>query len=111
MNTSMLQVNYMPIGFVRVADTFPDRFKGLMLKEEGDTQYVLAISPCKQVHTFFMRFPIDVVFCDKKGCVLEVHRHVEPWKVDKLVTRAYSAIEAPAGTFLKNVTIGDVIHF
>ncbi len=60
---------------------------------------------------FFMKFPIDVVYCDENGCVLEVHRHVEPWRVDKLVTRAYSAIEARSGTFLKNVMIGDVIQF
>lgn len=111
MTTSMLEINEMPIGFVKVADNFSDRLKGLMMKAEQNTHYVLAIAPCKQVHTFFMKFPIDVVFCDNNGYVLEVHRHVEPWKVDKLVSKAAVAIEAPAGTFLKNVMLGDVVSF
>ena len=111
MNTSILEINHMPVGYVKVADCFADRFKGLMMKSEKNTHYVLALSPCKQIHTFFMKFPIDVVFCDEKGCVLEVHRHIEPWKIDKLVSEATVAIEAPAGTFLKNVALGDVINF
>jgi len=111
MNTSMLEINEMPVGFVRVADNFADRFKGLMMRAEKNTHYVLAISPCKQVHTFFMKFPIDIVFCDENGCVLEVHRNIEPWKIDKLVNKASVAMEAPTGTFLKDVMLGDVINF
>ena len=111
MNTSMLQINEMPIGFIKVADSFSERFKGLMFCDPEDTNYVLALSPCKQIHTFFMRFPIDVVYCDKDGCVLEVHRNIEPWKVDSYVSKAHIVIEALSDTFLRDVQVGDVIHF
>jgi len=111
MNTSMLQINEMPIGFIKVADSFLERFKGLMLCDPQNANYVLALSPCKQIHTFFMRFPIDVVFCDKGGRVLEVHRNIEPWKVDGYVLGAHIAFEALSDTFLKDVQVGDVIHF
>ncbi len=111
MNTTMLEINEMPTCFMKQANSFSERFKGLMLCEESEASYVLALYPCKQVHTFFMKFPIDVVYCDKHGTVLEIHRRVEPWRIDKYVSKAYAAIEAPTGTFLKNVNIGDVIHF
>jgi len=111
MNTTVLELNQMPIGYIKTANSFADRFKGLMLCEESDASFVLALSPCKQIHTFFMRFPIDVVYCDRSGFVIEIHRQVEPWKVDKYVTGAYHAIEATANTFLKDVRIGDVMHF
>lgn len=111
MNTSMIEINSMPVGFVKVADSFTDRFRGLMMREQSETHYALALSPCKQIHTFFMKFPIDVAFCDKGGCVLEIHREVAPWKIDKFVIGAHVAVEAPAGTFLKDISVGDVIHF
>lgn len=111
MNTSILEVNRMPIGFVRVAGSFTERFKGLMLKDQESAEHLMAIAPCKQVHTFFMKFPIDVAYCDKQGTVIEIHRNIEPWHVDKSVSSAYIAIEAPAGTYLKEVSKGDVIYF
>ncbi len=112
MNTSILEVNQMPIGFVRVAGSFTERLKGLMLKDQDKaTQHLMAIAPCKQVHTFFMKFPIDVAYCDRYGKVIEVHKNIEPWHVDKSVSAAYIAVEAPAGTYLKDVSKGDVIYF
>ena len=41
----------------------------------------LVIEPAKQVHTFFMRFPIDAVFLDRDLRILEVVPDLKPWRM------------------------------
>ena len=40
----------------------------------------LLLKPCGSVHTFFMRFPIDVVFLDRELSVVAVRPEVVPWR-------------------------------
>ena len=54
-----------------VAVTRRERARGLLGRE--DLEGVIVLRPCRQVHTFGMRFPIDVAFCDRYGFVL--HRN------------------------------------
>jgi uncharacterized membrane protein (UPF0127 family) len=93
---------------VEVAVTRRDRARGLMGREEFEGALVLR--PCRQVHTFGMRFPIDVAFCDRYGFVL--HRRTLPRRrVTKFVWRSYFAIEAPAGSFERwKLEPGDVVE-
>lgn len=68
---------------VEVADTFPARLGGLIVRpptSRGGTLRVLAFPRCRSVHTCFMRFPIDVAFIDGRGSVLGLHRGVAPWR-------------------------------
>ena len=53
-----------------VAVTRGQRRRGLTGRDALDG--VLVIRPCRQVHTFGMRFPIDVAFCDRYGFVLHL---------------------------------------
>jgi hypothetical protein len=48
------------------------------------------------VHTFFMRFPIDVVFLDRELRTLKVERSLKPWRV-AACRRARLVLELPAG--------------
>jgi uncharacterized protein len=57
----------------------------------------LVIEPTKQIHTFFMTFPIDVVFCDSGWTCLHVISNMQPWKVSRWVRGARAVIELPAG--------------
>jgi len=52
--------------------------------------------PCRQVHTFGMRVPIDVVWCDRRGKVLHMVT-LPPGRVARVVLRARLVIEAAAG--------------
>ena len=79
-----------------VAVTRRLRAKGLMGRE--DLEGVMVLRPCRQVHTFGMRFPIDVAFCDSEGIVLRTVSLV-PWRVSPYVHKAAFAIEAHAGAF------------
>jgi uncharacterized protein len=51
------------------------------------------ISPCRQVHTFGMRFPIDVIWCDGDGRILRAAT-LRPWRLSRPVLRARMVIEA-----------------
>jgi uncharacterized membrane protein (UPF0127 family) len=72
------------------------RRRGLLGRDSFDG--ALVIRPCRNVHTFGMRFPIDVAFCDRSGVVLRTSS-LSPWRVSAFVPRAAFAIEARAGAF------------
>jgi uncharacterized protein len=57
----------------------------------------LVIAPCNAVHTFFMKFPIDVVFVDRTGRVLRIAASVPAWRMTAS-WRAFATIELAAGT-------------
>lgn len=70
---------------VRVADSFRLRAMGLMGKSAVPYAYGagLFFPGCRALHTCFMRFPLDVVFLDAEGQVLEIRRCVPAWSVVK----------------------------
>ena len=57
------------------------RFRGLMGKKALPAGDGILLRPCGSVHTMFMRFPIDVVFCDADLRVLSVGSDVPKWRV------------------------------
>jgi uncharacterized protein len=73
------------------------RRKGLLGRDSMPAGEGLVIAPCNGVHTFFMRFAIDIVFVSKAGLVVKVRRAVPPWRLTAAL-RAYAVIELPAGT-------------
>ena len=75
-----------------------------------DIEGALVLRPCRQVHTFGMREPIDVAFCDRYGFVLHTST-LGPRRVSRLVWRSYFAIEAAAGSFERwKLLPGDVVE-
>ncbi|MDQ1520692.1 MAG: uncharacterized protein QOI55_1765 [Actinomycetota bacterium] len=91
-----------------VAVTRRQRRMGLMGRDVLDG--VLVLRPCRQVHTFGTRFPIDVAFCDRDGFVLHIST-LSRKRVSRPVLRAYFAIEARAGSFDRwKVAVGDVVE-
>lgn len=91
---------------LRVADTFFSRFKGLIGAYPLTFQEGLLISPCKQVHTHFMSYPIDVVFLDSNLKVLHIIVSLAPWKISPMIKSAYYVLELPAhATF--HIKVGD----
>src|SRR5215213_7301303 len=57
----------------------------------------LIIAPTSAIHTFAMRFTIDVIFVSKEGRVLKVRPHVKPRRI-AAAWRAFAVVELPAGT-------------
>jgi len=69
----------------------------------------MLIAPTNAVHTFFMRFPIDIAFINREGTVVKVCRSVRPWRIAAAL-RGYGVIELPAGTLAAaDTVVGDVL--
>jgi len=82
---------------LETALTGPTRRKGLLGRDGLQPGSGLWIAPCESVHTFFMRFPIDLVYLDGKKRVRKVRSRVDPWRLSGCLT-ARSVLELPAGT-------------
>jgi uncharacterized membrane protein (UPF0127 family) len=71
-----------------------DRVVGLALRP--DRGIALHLPRCRSVHTFGMRFPLDLVWLDEAGGVVRVDRGVPPCRV-RSCRRARSVLEVRAG--------------
>lgn len=81
----------------RVADTFWRRLKGLLGTDQLAEGEALMIRPCNSVHTFGMRYNIDVAFIGRDGHILKIVHCMRPGAI-AICLRASQAIELPAGT-------------
>ena len=89
---------------VDVADTSEKRRVGLLKHERLEVGSGLWIVPCESVHTFFMKFPIDLVYLDKQRKVRKVRHAVPAWRLSACLS-AHSILELPAGTAEKSGTV------
>ena len=64
----------------KVARTLFERMKGLIGTKSLRTGEGLLILGCNSIHTFFMSFPIDATFFDRRGDVVKVVRNIRPWR-------------------------------
>jgi uncharacterized membrane protein (UPF0127 family) len=96
---------------LEVADSGPKRNKGLLGRDGLAAGEGLWIVPCESVHTFFMRFPIDLVYLDRKHRIKGVRNAVGPWRLSACLS-AHSVLELPAGTIRDTQTQpGDTLEF
>lgn len=67
--------------------------------------------PCNGIHTFFMRFPIDAVFMDKKGSVVKIYKNLPPWRVTWNYWKVSQVLELDAGESDRlGLTKSEVLH-
>ncbi len=79
-----------------VAESAFARMRGLLGRTGLEPGTGMLINPAPSVMTFFMRFPIDVVFLDRDRKVVGVRHRLGPWRVAG-ARRAVAALELPAG--------------
>ena len=79
---------------VELAVDSRSRRRGLLGRDRLDEGAALVIAPCSSIHTFFMRFPIDVIFVARDGRVLKTYAAVERSRIAFRVG-AFAAIELP----------------
>lgn len=96
---------------VEVADHGAARRKGLLGRSELPTGEGLWIVPCESVHTFGMKFPIDLVYLDRRKKVKKVRSDVPAWRLSACLT-AHSVLELASGTVHTTQTMpGDTLEF
>lgn len=89
-----LTVDGVGVAQVELAESLSDRRKGLLGRDGLDHAFWLR--PCRHVHTFGMRFAIDVALVDRRGLVLHVST-MPRGRLGAVRWRCHSVIEAPEG--------------
>jgi uncharacterized membrane protein (UPF0127 family) len=94
-----------------IADTSTTRKTGLLKHERLEPGEGLWIKPCEGVHTVGMKFPIDVLFLDKKRKVVKIRAAMPRWRMAACLW-AHSVLELPSGTAEATKTSrGDQLEF
>ena len=90
-----------------VADNLWTRSRGLLGRQGLPKNRGLWIRSCKSVHTFLMKFPIDVVYLSADGTVVKTCSRLKPFRLSVSGRRAHSVLELPAGLLdRKQVVVG-----
>ena len=85
------------------------RNRGLLGRTGMDDGSALILAPCSSIHTFFMRFAIDVLFVKKDGRVVKTYSDLPAWRI-AFALGAFAAIELPAGAAAASETrSGDTV--
>ncbi len=96
---------------ILLAESFFDRLVGLMFRSSPPHQSQgLLIDPCNSIHTFFMRYALDVVFLNSENKVVKIIRDLRPWRITWLYWRAVKTLELRAGQFPTEIKEGDFLE-
>ncbi len=95
-----------------VAQSYWGRLRGLMGRAELPLGAALIIEPNNSVHTFWMRFAIDVIFVDRAGTIVGLREAMPPNRPFAGAWRAVRTVELPAGVIRSTGTQrGDQLRF
>lgn len=81
---------------LEIPETSPGRMRGLLGRSSLAPGGGMLLEYCSSIHTFFMKFPLDVIFVDAEFAVRKVVRHLRPWRL-AMALGAKHTIELPAG--------------
>lgn len=97
---------------VGVAATRAARAVGLLTRTGLEPGEALWIVPSRGVHTWGMRFAIDVIALDDHGVVIDRVSNLKPWRIRLPRPGTAGVLELPAGTLEKSGTdVGHRIEF
>ena len=89
---------------VDVAATHTARAVGLLAKTHFEPGEALWIVPSRGVHTWGMRFAIDVLALDEEGTVVDAVSNLRPWRMRLPRRGTAGVLELPAGTLAASRT-------
>ncbi len=96
----------------RTARAFWPRLVGLLGRSSLQPGEALVLEPSSSVHTFFMRFTIDVVYLDRSSRVVKAVSALRPFRISVGPRGARSVIELPSGTIaITRSAVGDELAF
>ena len=90
-----------------LAESTLERMRGLLGRRGLPSDTAMLIRPCRSIHMFFMRFPIDAVFLDRDGRILKTHQQLRPWRISLAPKKTHAVLEAKAGFIrAKSIAVG-----
>jgi uncharacterized protein len=97
---------------IAAAYSFLGRLRGLMLTSSLSEGSGLHIRPCRGVHSFFMKYSIDVLHLDEASQIVGIEQCLKPGKLGETFRGTRSVVELPAGTLEQaGVRIGQTVVF
>lgn len=107
--TKVLKYNDETILDVFIADSFTKRLFGYMFRRKPHHDAIL-LKPCNSIHTFFMKFNIDVLFLNEHMQVIKKIENLRPGQIATKVKGAKMVIESNNGVF-NNIKEGNKLYF
>lgn len=96
---------------VEIAQNSCERMKGLLGRNGLPSGASLVITRCQSIHMFFMKFPIDVIFCDHQDKVVGLCKNIKPFELSPIFFKASYAIELSTGSITASQTqLGDQVQ-
>lgn len=92
------------------ATSFLERLKGLMFEESLKDNDGMIIYHCNSIHTFFMKFSLDLVFLSKENIVIKIIRNFGPWKFTRMYLKADKVLEMKAHSLSSELIEGDKVE-
>ena len=82
---------------VILSTSFLKRLTGLLGYKSLEKNQAMILQPANSVHTFFMRFPIDVLFVDRNNIVIKTVSNMVPFRATAIYFKSLVVIELPSG--------------
>lgn len=86
---------------IRISDTYIKRLIGLLSTKNLSSDCALHLKPCGGIHTFFMRYSIDVLYLDSECRIIAFEENLKPWSMGKIHKETKSVIELSSGIISK----------
>lgn len=94
-----------------VASSWSSRAIGLLNRQSLPMGEALVFPSCHSIHTFGMRFPIDVLFVDRAWRVVALRESLRPGRMVWPVWNAWGVVELPSGVLRQcGVAVGHQLH-
>ncbi len=95
---------------IQVADSLWQKTVGVMFWQNFGELNGLLLTDTSAIHTFFVRFPLDLVFLNKNSRVIKTIENLKPWRLSPIVWQAKNTLELPAGSISKHkLAVGDLV--
>ena len=89
-----------------------ERMRGLLGHRQLPPNQAMFLAPGASIHTWFMRFSIDLVFVDRPLSITRIIPNVPPWRMAFGGRNAWGVLEMAAGAAdAFSLTVGDVLTF
>jgi uncharacterized protein len=93
---------------VRVAHSLYERMRGYLRRPPPRRGEGIFLAPCRSVHTWWMRYPVDVLLLDEEGRVVATYPEMPPGSITPIYRAAHFALELPKGAITESATkVGD----
>lgn len=94
----------------KVAKSFSTRLIGLMFKKSMDGFDGMMITQCNSIHTFFMRYKLDLIFLDQNLNVVKIIENIKPWRMTLMYFKSTQVLELEGGTLKGKIQKGDQLE-